>query len=197
MGFVMACEPLPTDARDDSELVRAFLSGEASALEELVARHGRPLLGVIRGMVRDPKEAEDVFQEVWYRAIRRLESFRNGHFRAWLTTIARNFLIDRHRRKRPSVSLDDAGSEDGLPLVDRLTTASPGPPEEAVAHELGERIAMCVQRLPTAQREVFLMRTQQNLSFAEIARIQCVPLNTALGRMHYAVTQLRKELVDS
>ncbi len=192
----MAFEPTPTSARDDSELVRDFLSGEAGALDELVCRHGRPLLGIIRGMVRDPGEAEEVFQEVWYRAIRRLDSFRHGHFRAWLTTIARNLLVDRFRRKRPSVSLDDAGSEEGLPLIERLAGTSPGPPEQAAARELGERIAAGVRRLPAKQREVFLMRTQQSLSFAEIAQLQGVPLNTALGRMHYAVTQLRKELTE-
>jgi RNA polymerase sigma-70 factor (ECF subfamily) len=180
----------PTDA----ELVDAYRAGSVTSLEALVERHGRPLMGYIRGMTRDTAEAEDVFQDVWFRVIRKLNGhYRHGFFRAWLTTIAHNLLVDRYRRRRPTVSLDEE-PEDGVSLADRLAAPEPGPEKEADLADLADRVARAVQQLPPTQREVFLMRTQQHLSFADIAELLDIPLNTALGRMHYAVTRLRKEL---
>lgn len=179
--------------KSDAELVGAFVRGETAALDRLVERHGRALLGYLRGMTTDPHEAEDAFQEVWFRAIRRLSSFRNGSFRAWMTTIARNLLIDRARRRRPTISID-AADEDGRCLADQLPAGGHGPAQHVAGADLAVRVAQHVARLPEPQREVFLMRTQQNMTFAEIAAATGVPLNTALGRMHYAVTRLRKDL---
>ncbi len=175
---------------DDLTLAQAFRKGDAGAAAALVARHGRPLMNYLRAQSPD---AEDLFQEAWHRAIRHIGSFKGGNFRAWLTVIARNCLIDAVRRKRPSVSLD-AANADGWRLRDTL--ADPGEAAHArlTADEERQRIIACVQALPPAQREVFLLRTQQDLSFAEIAGLLGIPLNTALGRMHYAVTKLRREL---
>jgi RNA polymerase sigma-70 factor (ECF subfamily) len=85
------------------------------------------------------------------------------------------------------------GEEDAT-LLDVLVASGPGPSEEVAGRDLEMRIRACVLRLPESQREVFLLRTQAGLSFAEIARMLRVPINTALGRMHYAVVRLRQEL---
>jgi RNA polymerase sigma factor (sigma-70 family) len=187
----VSSKPLTVDpGASDLELARAFQKGSEAAAGVLVERHGRPLMAYLRA--KSP-EAEDLFQETWLRAFRRIGSFKGGNFRAWLTVIARNGMIDRSRRRQPTVSLD-AHDETGHTLSDTLRDGTPTAPVRLAGQEDGERILERIQALPADQREVFLLRTQQELSFAEIARLLHIPLNTALGRMHYAVTKLRREL---
>ncbi len=175
---------------DDLELARALRKGCEQAAGRLVERHGRSLLAYLRAKSPD---AEDLYQETWLRAIRRIESFRGGNFRAWLTVIARNCMIDQARRRRPTVSLD-ARDKLGNSLSDTLRDAGPTAAARLAGEETRRLIAGRIAALPPDQREIFLLRTQQELSFAEIARMLGIPLNTALGRMHYAVTRLRREL---
>ncbi len=183
------------DSRTDTELLRAFQRGEAAALERLVARYRGALHGYLRSMTGSQADADDLFQETWMRVIRNPGSFRDGAFNAWLWRITRNLLIDRLRRLKPTVSLDDATAE-GTALVDLAPSLEAGPPADLDAAEVGRRVAEAVARLPPDQRDVFLMRTQGGLSFAAIAALRKVPLNTALGRMHYALQRLRRELGD-
>ena len=180
----------PQEQPDDLELAKALRKGSQEAADQLVARHGGALMAYLKA--KSP-EAEDIYQETWLRAIRRIGSFKYGSFRAWLTVIARNCMIDQHRRRRPDVSLD-ARDEAGNSLGDRLPDTGPTAGARLAGKELQQRIAERVAALPPDQQEVFLLRTQQELRFAEIAKILGIPLNTALGRMHYAVTRLRREL---
>ena len=174
----------------DLELARALRAGSGEAADQLVERHGRSLMAYLRA--KSP-EAADLYQETWLRAIRRIESFKGGSFRAWLTVIARNCMIDQARRRRPTVSLD-ACDKLGNSLSDTLRDAGPTAAARLAGEETRRLIAGRIAALPPDQREIFLLRTQQELSFAEIARLLGIPLNTALGRMHYAVTRLRREL---
>jgi RNA polymerase sigma-70 factor (ECF subfamily) len=176
--------------RSDAALLRDYAHGDVASMDELVRRHGAALLGFLRAMTRDEDLAEDLFQETWLRVIRRPGGFSEGSFRAWLWRIARNLRIDRLRR-RTHLSLDAVAGDEGVALVDTLAEPGRGPHEIAAGRDLAAAIAADVGRLPEAQREVFLLRTQAGLSFAEIAKLLKVPLNTALGRMHYAVTRLR------
>ena len=174
----------------DLELARTLRKGCEQAAGRLVERHGRSLLAYLRAKSPD---AEDLYQETWLRAIRRIESFRGGNFRAWLTVIARNCMIDQARRRWPTVSLD-ARDKLGNSLSDTLRDAGPTAAARLAGEETRRLLAGRIAALPPDQREIFLLRTQQELSFAEIARMLGIPLNTALGRMHYAVTRLRREL---
>ena len=173
----------------DDNLVRAFRNGDEAAMDALVARHGPSLMAYLRA--RSP-EAEDVFQETWFRAIRKINHYKKGSFRAWLIVIARNGMIDGFRRKRPTASLD-AEDDRGLSMADTLPGTTVTAPEILASGESHQRLLEQIEALPAAQREVFMLRTQQELSFAEIAKLLKIPLNTALGRMHYAVTKLRQE----
>jgi len=181
------------ETRSDADLLFAFRQGEVEALDLLVARYRGPLHGYLRALTGNAADADDLFQETWLRVVRNPGSFRGGAFHAWLWRIARNLLVDRLRRLRPTVSLDDATAE-GSARVDALPADSCDPGEALAASDLERRIAAAVNRLPPDLRDVFLLRTQAGLRFVEIARLRRMPLNTALGRMHYAVQRLRQDL---
>jgi RNA polymerase sigma-70 factor (ECF subfamily) len=185
--------PEGEDSRRDDQLLRAFRRGDATALGTLIGRHQRALHGYLQAMCGSRTEADDLFQETWRRVIRNPRSFRGGAFNAWLWRIARNLLVDRLRRRRPSVSLDDV-TEAGTAFADLTPSTEPGPAALLEAAEIGQAVAAAVRRLSPDQRDVFLLRTQADLTFAEIAKLRRVPLNTALGRMHYAMQRLRREL---
>jgi RNA polymerase sigma-70 factor (ECF subfamily) len=180
-------------AETDSELIAQYLAGRVAALEALVGRYQRPLFGFILNMTGRREDADEVFQEVWLRAMRKLDAYREKTFLGWLVRIARNLIIDRARRRKPGVSLD-AAPDEGLPLVELLPASGSDPGRRAAEAELGRRVAEAVARLPHEQKEVFLMRVEAGVPFKEIACIQGVSINTALGRMHYALARLRTEL---
>jgi len=181
------------ESRSDAELLFAFRKGDAAALAALVGRYQGQLHGYLRAMTGSAADADDLFQETWLRVVRNPGSFRGGAFNAWLWRITRNLLIDRLRRRRPMVSLDDT-TDEGTAYSELTPGSGPEPGEDAEAAELGRLIATAVERLPAGQRDVFLLRTQAGLSFAEIAKLRRVPVNTALGRMHYAIQRLRQDL---
>ena len=189
-----ASDALPADA-DDAALLRAFREGRAEAMDALVARHGNALMGYLAAMT-DAEAARDLWQEAWLRVIRKPGGFHDGAFRAWLFTIGRNLAIDRFRRRQPETSLDAPMNEDGLTLADCLPASTRTPAGELELGDLRDRAAACVRKLPEDQREVFLLRVQGEMGFAEIAKQLRVPLNTALGRMHYAVQKLRKMMEE-
>jgi len=174
----------------DLELVEAYRHGDVGALDRLVARHQDALFGYILNMTGNRTEADDVFQDVWLRAMRSVGSYQDRNFGGWLMRIARNLVIDRHRRRKPALSLDQEDS-DGRNLAQTLA-APDTPPAGALAdRDLGDRIAAAVASLPVEQKDVFVMRVKAGLSFKEIARIQKVSINTALARMQYALSKLR------
>lgn len=181
--------------KTDMELLKAYRRGDVNALEALVGRHRSALYGYVFNMTRDTNEADEVFQEVWLRVIRKQTAYHGGNFGGWLMRIARNQVIDRARKRKPDVSLD-AATDDNHALLERIPGDAPSPDRELEHRELGERIAAATAALPEEQREVFTLRTQAGLTFKEIARIQKTSINTALARMQYALAKLRPVLAD-
>lgn len=174
----------------DHELLLRYREGNIRSLERLVERYRQPLFGFILNMIGRRDDADDVFQEVWFRAIKALDRYRSDRFLSWLFRIARNLVIDRHRSRKPVVSLEDE-RQDGAALGDVI--ADPGRTAAALAdgREMIRKVAAAVAGLPEEQKEVFLMRVEADLPFREIARIQRVSINTALARMQYALAKLR------
>lgn len=180
--------------RDDAQLLADYRTGDTEALGELVEKYRRPLFGFILRFSEGREDADEVFQEVWVRAIKNMNRYRQKNLLSWLFRIAHNLMIDRIRRRRPESSLDTPQHADGVALSERLAGAGLGPDAETGGRDLGLRIANAAGQLPPEQREVFWLRMQAGLSFKEIAKVQKCSINTALARMQYALSKLRNEL---
>ena len=178
----------------DELLIAAYRDGEVEALDGLVLRYKRQLFGFIVDMTGSSNDADEVFQEVWYRVIRKLHLYKQKNFLGWLIRIARNIIIDRARKRKPDVSLD-AENGNGGALRDTIAGAGPGPADHIKSCDLAKRLERAISALPKEQKEVFLMRIRTEISFKEIASIQGVSINTALARMQYAVTKLKPALL--
>lgn len=185
--------------KTDIECINAYLAGNADALEPLVEKYKRPLFSFILKMTEGREDADEVFQETWFRALRNIHKFHHKNFLNWIFRIAHNLIIDRARRNKKIISMQTAlgGSEDGeQTLEDRLPAPGLNPAEQVGGTGLGENIARAVETLSKEQKEVFLLRMYSNTPFKEIARIQHCSINTCLARMQYALTHLRSILQE-
>lgn len=190
----------PPPPADETLLRRYGRAGDVAAMDALVRRHAEPLRLFLRGWTDDPSAVEDLFQETWMRVIRAPGAFHGGSFRAWLLRIARNLVVDRHRKHAPDLVLDApvSAEADAPALVELLPDDDAPPPDELLARaDLRERLLGAIHALPEALREVFLLRAAGEVPFADIARRLRIPLNTALGRMHYALGHLRRSLQET
>ncbi len=178
---------------DDNERIERWRNGDENGFIELVEQYRRPLFSFILRMTGGHDDADDIFQEVWFRAIRNIDRYRHRHFVSWLFRIAHNLIIDRSRRRKPSVPLDD---DQGGRTAFEVAGSGPSPSDSMHNQELQSRIHKAVESLPPDQREVFLMRMDAELPFKEIARIQKVSINTALARMSYALDKLKTLLAQ-
>jgi RNA polymerase sigma-70 factor (ECF subfamily) len=179
-------EPL-TDA-SEHELIQCYLDGDADAFDRLYQRWRAPLYAFLgRLLPGQGAVADDLFQQTWLRIVDALPRYREQErFAAWLFGIAKNLARDHLRRQtaNPVKPCDDT------PLEELPVAAGPEPWMAWSTRELGDALAVALDRLPPDLREVFLLR-RQGLSFKEIADLQHTGLNTVLGRMHYAVQRLR------
>lgn len=177
------------------ECLDGYRRGDIEALGELVEEYRRPLFGFIIKMTEGRGDADEIFQEVWLRAIKRLSSFKGGNFLSWLFRIAHNLVIDRARKSKREVDLVSRETGDNPEsLEDRIPDEGPGPAIIAREHDTQRVISAALKVLPAEQREVFLLRSEGDMSFKEIAEVQGVSINTALARMQYALEKLRREL---
>ncbi|MBD2724483.1 MULTISPECIES: RNA polymerase sigma factor [Hymenobacter] len=178
----------------DSALISLYLAGQESAFAILLERHRSRVFTTILLIVRDEDVAEDLLQDTFIKAIHTLKGGRyneEGKFAPWICRIAHNLAIDSFRRgkRTPHVSLSDNDR-----LTNTLTLADDGPDDILAREETHTRLRALIQELPAAQKEVLLMRHYGDMSFQEIADATGVSINTALGRMRYALINLRKKM---
>ena len=189
-------------AATDAELVTAYVEqGDQRAFSQLLARHQERIFGYLMGMVRDREVANDLFQETLFRAIQAMHERRGsyeqqGRWLAWTMRIARNAALDwlRSRKKWSDVDKSFGGEDDGPSFWDRLPDEAPDAQSLLGRAHLWDEVEAAIEQLPPEQREVVLMRHQSELTFREIAELTGVSINTALGRMRYALINLRKIL---
>lgn len=181
--------------------MRAFRAGQAAAFGQLMARHRAPVFNFIARMLKERALAEDVLQETWLKVARHTTPYDpRGKFKLWLYTLARNACLDALRRSGRAVvsSLDaplSAHTDDtrlsALPDAD-----APLPDDAAAAAQVRPMLERALQTLPAEQREVFVLREMQGLSFPDIGAVTGTNENTAKSRMRYALEALRKSLVQ-
>ena len=177
----------------DHELVQLYEEGNDSAFDILLERHQAYIYSYILFLVKDNDAANDFFQDTFQRAIVAIRSHKyqtNGKFSAWLTRIAHNLVIDKSRESETNYTVrEDQVKPKALNSL-RLSEATHE--EKMIDSQRRESIRRLLDYLPEPQREVILMRFYDDLSFKEIANLTGVSINTALGRMHYALINLRK-----
>lgn len=182
---------------DDQSLVNQYIKGEESALATLIQRHKRRIFSYIMLTVKDKAVAQDIFQDTFFKVINTLKKGQyneEGKFLPWVLRIAHNLIIDSFRRDKRMPTVSGGKNDDGeafdifsvLPMDDKNVEQS------MVQGQVRKDIRKLVEKLPAEQREVLMMRHYYDMSFKEISEQTNVSINTALGRMRYALINLRK-----
>ena len=181
----------------DQKLLNCYLSGDRNAISQLIERHSRRVRDYIQMMVKDGDVADDIFQETFIKAVRVIDEGRytdNGRFLSWILRIAHNQVIDHFRAQKQNRQLNEA--EAGYDVLGTLRLAERTVEDEIVCEQISGDVRRMVELLPDEQREVVMMRYYSGLSFKEIAEQTGVSINTALGRMRYALINLRKMIKE-
>ncbi|HMM17682.1 MAG TPA: sigma-70 family RNA polymerase sigma factor [Petrimonas sp.] len=184
-------------SKTDEELVVSYAEGNNCAFEILLSRHKQSLFSYILYMVRNRDLADDIFQDTFIKAILTIKQGRyteNGKFRAWITRIAHNLIVDYFRQERSENTVSNDEYE--FDLFNNSKLCEDNIETVMVKAQVFDDVRKLVDYLPESQREVLKMRYYQELSFKEIADKTGVSINTALGRMRYAILNMRKIAAD-
>jgi RNA polymerase sigma-70 factor (ECF subfamily) len=182
----------------DDQLVVAYANGDNKAFDLLLQRHQDRVFSYILHVVKNKDVADDIFQETFVKAITTIKQGRytdSGKFSAWISRIAHNLIIDYYRQEKAenTVSSDDAQTD----MFNRRDLCDDNVEDRMVTSQIHADVKRIVQALPDSQREVLEMRYYRDMSFKEIADITGVSINTALGRMRYAILNMRKIAADN
>ncbi len=179
---------------EDGHLVSLYKNGNEAAFAELLHRHKDRVFTTIYLIVKDRDQAEDLMQDVFIKAIKTIKSGKyneEGKFLPWILRIAHNLAIDQFRKEKryPTILM-----EDGSNVFNTLEFSQAPIENEYIKQDTYNLLKLYIQDLPEAQKEVLVMRHYMQMSFQEIADATGVSINTALGRMRYALINLRKKL---
>lgn len=185
---------------DDNRLVKLYVKGNEEALKTLIMRHKQRVYSHIYLLVRNRELTEDFFQDTFFKVIQSLKAghyYEDGKFGAWVIRIAHNLVIDHFRRAKkmplmPNV-VNDEGEEVDIFSVLRIEDSGKSADEKA---HIKKVMRALIEELPQEQREVLIMRTYYEMSFKEIAEVTNASINTSLGRMRYALINLRKMMEE-
>lgn len=177
----------------DDALVGAFKSGNNMAFDVLLERHQRRVYNYLLHLTKDVNLADDAFQETFIKVITTIKQGRynaDGKFISWITRIAHNIVID-HFRQGKSEAMVNAGNDD-TNILNRRELSEGTIEDEIIEQDIRKDLRRLIRTLPTEQRQVLVMRYYGGMSFKEIAQRTGVSINTALGRMRYAILSLRR-----
>lgn len=176
----------------DSLLVKNYVAGDESALSILINRHQSKIYGFIYSKILDRDVSDDVFQDTFVKVIKTLKSNsynEEGKFLPWVMRIAHNLIIDHFRRNKKMPFLRETAD---FSIFSIMSDQSMTVENQIISDQVDMDLKKIIQELPEDQKEVLLMRIYQDLSFKEISDLTGVSINTALGRMRYAILNLRK-----
>lgn len=178
----------------DQELIRLYIAGNNQAFTALVHRHKNRIFTTIVLLVRDRDLAEDIFQEVFIKIVNALQSGQytdNSRFLAWAVRIAHNACISHFRKTHTQPQIMMSYNDD---LGNNMKLSEHSQEYRMIKAEITEEINVMLDRLPRLQREVLILRYYADLSYKEIAQTIGISINTALGRVRYAIGNLRKQM---
>lgn len=183
---------MATTKTPDSLLVKNYIAGDENCLSILIHRHQAKIYGFICNKVNDTAIADDVFQDTFIKVIKTLKSNsynEEGKFLPWVMRIAYNLVIDHFRRQKKMPMYRET---EEFSIFDFLTDNSHNAEGQIISEQVEKDLQRIIEELPNDQREVLKMRIYQEMSFKEISELTGVSINTALGRMRYALMNLRK-----
>jgi RNA polymerase sigma-70 factor (ECF subfamily) len=179
--------------KSDDQLITLYVGGKNEAFDELLERHKDRIFMYIYHSVKNEELANDLFQDTFVKAITTIKQGRyveNGHFAAWVMRIAHNLIIDYYRQVR-NENLQSTDDTD-VNILNRKELSQSTVEEDMVTSQIHSDVRRLIRTLPESQREVLVMRYYKNMSFKEIADTTGVSINTALGRMRYAILNMRR-----
>ncbi|MCM1224099.1 MAG: sigma-70 family RNA polymerase sigma factor [Lachnospiraceae bacterium] len=178
---------------NDEQLVKAYANGNNEAFDTLLQRHQDRVFNYILRIVKNEDLANDIFQDTFVKAITNIRKGKytdSGKFLAWISRIAHNLIIDYYRQEKAE-NLQSCDSDD-VDLLNRKELSEATIEDMLVNEQIQEDVRRLIDELPDSQREVLVMRYYRNMSFKEIAETTGVSINTALGRMRYALMNIRR-----
>lgn len=187
-----------TQVLSDKVLLNRYLAGDRGAISQLIDRHSNRVRDYIRMMVKDRDVADDILQETLIKVVRVIDEGRyadTGKFLSWVLRIAHNQVIDYFRAQKSAKTVNE--SESGYNVLGTLRFADSSIEDRMISEQIATDVRRLVDHLPEEQREVVMLRYYSGLSFQEIADQTEVSINTALGRMRYALINLRKMIKDN
>jgi len=176
----------------DADLVRNYINGDENALAILIKRHQSKIYGFIYSKVTDRDISDDIFQDTFIKVIKTLKSNsynEEGKFLPWVMRISHNLIVDHFRRNKKMPMYRET---EEFSIFSIMTDNSPNIENRIITDQVENDLKRLIMELPDDQKEVLQMRIYQDLSFKEIADLTGVSINTALGRMRYALMNLRK-----
>lgn len=182
----------------DRELLESYCAGNPEAISQLIERHRRRVYDYIFMMVKDAEKADDIFQDTFIKVVKVIDEGRytdSGRFLSWVMRIAHNQVIDHFRAQKQQRTITE--SEAGYDIVGTKNHLEDSIEDRLVGEQIQADVRKMVELLPEEQREVVKLRYYADLSFKEIAEQTNVSINTALGRMRYALINLRKMIKEN
>ena len=182
----------------DQVLLKSYLAGNKSAISQLIERHTNRVRDYIRMMVKDKDVADDILQETFIKAVRVIDAGKysdKGKFLSWILRIAHNQVIDYYRANKNARMINE--SDAGYDVLGTLRYSERTIEDEMMSEQVEEQVRQLIERLAPEQREVVKLRYYEGLNFKEIAEQTNVGINTALGRMRYALIHLRKMIEEN
>ncbi len=187
---------MPLYTLSDQDLIHHYLEGHETGLQELIKRHKSKVYTSIYLLVKDQYLAEDIFQDTFIKVINTLRAGKyneEGKFLPWVIRIAHNLVIDYFRKEKRTPLI---ATQEGFDIFSVIHVLDENAEDRMIREQTHTDIRKLIEKLPEEQKEVLIMRHYGDLSFKEIADITEVSINTALGRMRYALNNLRKMMAE-